>query len=204
MEDEIMQYKPLVYSIASKFCDASFEDLIQAGFLGLTKARENYDESIGCKFSTYAYQYIYGEMYETLFGTKTIRLNKDALRIYKRVKNAKELLTQKEKREVSYEEVCSYLDIDLNLFLSILNSLNASISIENIELNLTKQDNIDDLILLKESLERLSNLEKNIINMRYMNDLSQDETAKILGLSQVKVSRIEKACKEKMKNYIAS
>ena len=77
-----------------------------------------------------------------------------------------------------------------------------SISIENTELNLSRRDNIDDMILLKESLEQLSSLEKSVIEKRYMNDLSQDETAKTLGLSQVKVSRIEKKSKEKMREFI--
>ena len=199
-----MEYAPLVYSIASKFYGAPKEDLIQAGFLGLTKAWENFDETLQCKFSSYAYEYIYGEMYIVANGSRPIHINKDAMRIYKKVKNAKELLSVKENREVSFDEACNYLNIDLNLFLDILNSLSTSISIENTELNLTKENNIDDLILLKESLEKLSSLEKNVINMRYMNDFSQDETAKVLGLSQVSVSRIEKKSKEKMREFITS
>ena len=204
MEDEILKYAGLVQSVASKFYGVSREDLIQAGFLGLTKARENYNENSNCKFSSYAYEYIYGEMYIVAHNSKPIHVNKDAMRIYNRVKTTKELLMQKENREVTYEEVCSYLNIDINLFLDILNSLSASISIETTELNLTKQDNIDDLILLKESLEKLNEVEKNVINMRFMNDFSQNETAKVLGLSQVSVSRIEKTSKEKMRKFIAS
>lgn len=204
MEEDILKYDWLVYSIASKFYGIPREDLIQAGFLGLTKARENYNENTKCKFSTYAYEYIYGEMYAIAHNSKMIHINKDAMRIYNKVKNAKELLTQKENREITYEEVCNYLRIDINLFLDILNSLSASVSIETTELNLTSQDNIDDLILLKESLERLSELEKNVINMRFMNDFSQDETAKVLGLSQVSISRIEKSSKEKMREFILS
>ena len=204
MEDELLRYTPLVYSIASKFYNAPFEDLVQAGFLGLAKAKRNYNANSGGKFSTYAYQYIYGEMYETAFGEKPIHINKDAMRLYNKVKQTREILMQKENREVNFEEVCAFLHIDLNLFLDILNSLNIGVSIENTELNISSQDNIDDLILLKESLEKLNELEKNVINMRYMNDFSQDETAKVLGLSQVKVSRIEKVSKEKMREFITT
>ena len=204
MEEDILKYEPLVNSIASKFYNVPKEDLIQAGFLGLTKARENYNINSGCKFSTYAYQYIYGEMYTTAFGSKPIYVNKDAMRIYNKVKKARELMMQKENRNVTYDEVCKYLNIDINTFLDILNSLSANISIENTELNLTKHDNIDELILLKESLEILSSLEKSVMNMRYLNDLSQDETAKVLGLSQVRVSRIEKTSKEKMREFITN
>ena len=175
MEEDILKYKPLVYSIAAKFYGVPKEDLIQAGFLGLTKAKENYKVGSGCKFSTYAHQYIYGEMYSVAFNSKNIYINKDAMKIYNKVKNARDLLVQKENRNISYEEVCTYLGIDINIFLDILNSLSASISVESTELNLTKQDNIDDLILLKESLKRLNTLEKKVINMRFVNDFSQDE-----------------------------
>ena len=204
MQEELLQYTPLVYSVASKFYDAPFEDLVQAGFLGLAKAKRNYNANNGGKFSTYAYQYIYGEMYETAFGEKPIRVNKDAMRIYNKVKQTRELLMQRENREVSFEEVCAFLHIDLNLFMDILNSLSIGISLENTELNISRKENIDDLILLRESLEKLNELERNVINMRYMNDLSQDETAKVLGLTQVKVSRVEKKSKEKMREFIKS
>ena len=204
MSNIILEYEGLVYSLAKKFYGAEREDLIQSGFLGLTKALKNYKPETGTKFSTYAYEYIYGEMYETANGTKPIKIRKEQLKLYKNVLKTKELLTQKYGRDVSYEEVATFLNIDINLLNDILNSLNASISIENTELNLSRKDNIDDMILLKESLEQLSELEKNVIEKRYMSDLSQDETAKTLGLTQVKVSRIEKRSKEKIREFIKS
>ena len=202
MSDVILEYEGLVYSLSNKCYGAEKEDLIQAGFLGLTKALKNYNPESGTKFSTYAYEYIYGEMYETANGTKPIRIRKEQMRLYKSVIKTRELLTQKYGRDVSYEETAAFLNIDYGLLTDILNSLSASISIENTELNLSRRDNIDDMILLKESLEQLSSLEKSVIEKRYMNDLSQDETAKTLGLSQVKVSRIEKKSKEKMREFI--
>lgn len=204
MDDLLMQYSPLVYSIAKKFYGTDKNDLVQAGFLGLIKAYKNYNEDLGCKFSTYAYQYIYGEMYEMANGEKQLHVRKDAMRLYKSVIKYKELLTQKEGREVSYEEVCTALNIDYLKFVDILNSLSASISIDNTELNLTKKENIDDLILLRDSLKHLSDIERKVIETRYLGDLNQSETAEILGLSQVSVSRIEKKSREKIKKYIAS
>jgi len=69
---------------------------------------------------------------------------------------------------------------------------------------LTKKDNVDDLILLKDSLETLSPLEKSIIEKRYMDDMSQTEIAKALGITQVKVSRIETKSKQKIMNFVSS
>ena len=193
----------MVYKIAQKFYGSEREDLIQAGFVGLLKASKNFKPENNTKFSTYAYEYIYGEMYETVNGYRPIRLRKENIKIYKDVIKTKELLTQKYGREITYEETAAFLGIDFSLFIDILNSLSTNVSIENTELNLTKEENIDDLILLKEALKGLSYLEKRVITNRYMQDKSQDETAKILGLSQVKVSRIEKQSKEKLREFIA-
>lgn len=197
----IIENERLIHFLSQKFYGVEREDLIQAGFLGLTKAYRNYKPDSGTKFSTYAYGFIYGEMYETATGNRPIRVKKPELRLYKGVLKAKSLLEAKLNREVSYEEACTSLKVDFSLFMSILNSLSASVSLESTELNVPTRDNLDDRILLKESLEALSPLEKSVIENRYMKDLSQDETAKTLGLSQVKVSRIEKKSREKIKNF---
>lgn len=200
----IIENERLIYSLSQKFYGAEREDLIQAGFLGLTKAYKRYDPNSGTKFSTYAYGFIYGEMYEAATGNRPIRVKKPELRLYKGVVKAKELLETKLNREVSYEEACAKLKVDYSLFMSILNSLSANISIDANEIDIATQDHMEDMLLLKESLESLSPLEKRVIEQRYMKDSSQDETAKILGLSQVKVSRIEKKSREKIKNFVMS
>ena len=64
----------LIYMIAKKFYNVSKEDLFQAGVLGLLKAYQNYDESYGAKFTSFAYTYIYGEMY-TLANNRQIKIN---------------------------------------------------------------------------------------------------------------------------------
>ena len=204
MEDVLMEYKPLIYSISKKFYGIDKQDLIQAGFLGLMKAYKNYKGESQCKFSTYAYEYIYGEMYEAVNGEKLVHVRKDAMRLYKSVIKYKELLSNRENREVSYKETCEMLKIDYNDFLSILNSLSASVDIDNNELNLSKNEYMDDLILLKEALEKLNDIEKEVMKNRYMLDMSQDETAKKMGLSQVKVSRLERSSKEKMREFAKS
>lgn len=197
----IVENERLIYKLSQKFYGIEKEDLIQAGFLGLTKAYRNYRPESGTKFSTYAYGFIYGEMYETATGNRPIIVKKPELRLYKGVIRTKELLEAKFGREVSYEEACATLKVDYTLFVSILNSLSARVSIESSEIDVKDHDNVDDMIMLKSSLEALTPLEKSVIESRYMKDMSQDETAKTLGLSQVKVSRIEKKSREKIKNF---
>ncbi len=200
----IIENEKLIYSISKKLYGVEKEDLIQAGFLGLLKAYNNYDETRGVKFSTYAYGFIYGEMYEAATGNRPIRVRKNEMHIYKSVLKGKSLLEEKCGHTISYEDACTILGVDYTLFMSILNSLSATVSVDDRELNLAKKSNLDDMILLRESLNNLSPLEKSIIEKRYMEDMSQMETAKVLGLSQVKVSRIEKKSREKIRNFVSS
>ena len=200
----IMENAGLVYKISQSLYGAEKEDLIQAGFLGLVKAYKSFDPNRGTKFSTYAYGSIYGEMYEAATGNRLIKVRKPELRLYKGVIRTKELLESKFERTVSYEEVCAYLNVEYGTFLQVLNSMSAAVSISDSELNLSNRDNTDDMLLLKDALNSLSPLEKSVIERRYMEDMSQNETAKVLGLSQVNVSRIEKKGKEKMRNFCSN
>ncbi len=201
----IMENERLIYKMAQSFYGVEREDLIQAGFLGLTKAYRNFDSNAGTKFSTYAYGFIYGEMYEAATGNRPIRVRKNELKLYKGVTKTKELLEAKYGRPVSYEEVCASLGVDYAQFISILNSMTATVCLDNAEPTLkAPNNNLDDMIMLRDSLESLTPLEKSVMTNRYVQDKSQTETAKVLGLSQVKVSRLEKASREKMKNFMTS
>lgn len=202
-EEVTVENENLIYKMAQSFYGVDREDLIQAGYLGLTKAYKKYDANREVKFSTFAYGYIYGEMYEAATGNRPIRVRKNELRLYKGVIRAKELLEAKYARPVSYEEVCAYTGTDYETFLSILNSMSAMVSVDAQELNLKTRDNTDDMILLRESMNTLTPLEQSVIKTRYMEDRSQNETAKVLGLSQVKVSRIEKASREKIREFVS-
>jgi len=148
----ILTSENLIKSLSKRFYGVEKEDLIQAGFLGLTKAYRSFDPNLGTKFSTYAYGFIYGEMYEAATGNRPIKVRKNEMKLYKGVLRTKELLETKYGHSISYEEACQFCNVDFELFMSILNSLSTFVSVENTELNLTKKDNVDDLILLKESL----------------------------------------------------
>ena len=201
----ILENQNMIYKMSTQFYGVDREDLIQAGFLGLTKAYKKFNPNMGTKFSTYAYGFIHGEMYETAMGNRPIRLRKNEMKVYKGVIKIKELLEAKENRSVSYEEACAYMSIDYNLFLSILNSLAVPTNIEDASLSLqSRETSTDDMIMLRDSLASLTPLEKNVMMKRYMDDRSQEETAKILGLSQVKVSRIEKKSRDKMRNFMTN
>ena len=82
MNNLIEDYSKLIYSVSKKFYNVEKEDLYQAGYLGLIKAYNNYNEEYGL-FSSYAYKYIFGEMYELSVKCRNIKLNKYYLKLYK-------------------------------------------------------------------------------------------------------------------------
>ena len=204
MAIDILQYERLVYSIANKFYGVEKEDLIQAGFLGLAKAVRNFNKDSSAQFSTYAYNYIFGEMYEAQTGARPIRLQKGAIKLYKSVNRYRELMMETKGKTVTLEEAANALSVDYSLINDVALSLAPQTSIELDNVDISVDQRLDDMILLKECISSLDELEQAVIDNRYMRDLSQSETTKALGLTQVKVSRIEKKSKEKMKNYLVS
>lgn len=211
MEEElIIKYEPLIYKIAHKFYNVELSDLYQAGCIGLIKAYRNYNKDCNNSFINFAYMYIYGEMYDFVNNSRNIKIQKDNLRLLKNIYHAKEIIFNKTGKYPSTKELSAFLEIDENLIndLILLSSEPLSIEEAKEEYNIEAKDyyykweNIDNKILINESLSTLNKLEHQIIIDRYFNDLTQSETAKKLGISQVKVSRIEQKGKAKIKEYI--
>jgi len=208
LETIIKIHEKLIYKIASRFYNTSKEDLYQAGVIGLIKAYNNFKDDGKTKFTTYAYNYIFGEMYELSNNLRTIKLNKNILQIYKRIEKAKYLMSQSLNRMPSYEELSTYLEIDIETIrqIEVLTSNIMSLDNEEHSIYETLPDrntpNIDLKMDIDASLQNLSDEEKEIIKYRYYKDYTQSETANILGLSQVTVSRYEKKSLKKMYNYL--
>ena len=207
-EELIKENLPLIKHIAQNFYNVSFEDLLQAGAMGILKAYKKYRQNGTTKFSTYAYDYIFGEMYDFVMKDRKIKVNKEILRLAKKIEIAKNALSLKMNRTPTYEEVASFLELSpLQVREAILatkefvskkkkkeeeRSLYETIpSLENVSL--------DDKIALQDGINELSENEKSIIRYRYFDDLSQSETAKRLGMTQVMVSRYEKKSLERLR-----
>ena len=210
----IEQYELYIYKIARKFYNVEVSDLFQAGCIGLIKAHRKYDENGGANFMTYAYKYIFGEMYELTNKSKDIKVNKEYLKILKELELAKVELTQKLNKVPTLTEICLYAEIDESLASEVILLSSQMISLDDeyktlngdlqIKECIGKEENYDDQILVNQSIETLDPLEQSVIDYRYFHDLTQSETADILGISQVKVSRVETASKKNIKEYIAS
>ena len=211
----ILNNEKLIYSICNYFKNyGSKEDLYQAGCLGLISAYKKYNPNINCKFTTYAYPYILGEMRKLVREDKGMKISREITKLNLKIEKAYILLSQKLMKEPSTLEIANYLEIpeyyvsEAILSLNKIKSIDEPVNSEGRELTLQevigKSNNIDDLILLRESLNNLTEEEKVLINNRYVNDYTQSETSKIIGMSQVQVSRKEHKVLEKLKQKMVA
>lgn len=210
-----LKYEKLIYKIARKFYNVELDDLYQAGCIGLIKAYRNYDETSRVPFMNYAYKYIFGEMYDLANKSRDIKLNKAYLKLYKRIEEAKMMLANKIGRMPSSSEICSYLEIDSNLYAEVISLTSKMMSLDDEYQTLNgdrlpikecvgeSRDYITSMVV-SDSIDSLDDLEQQVIKIRYFEDLTQMETAEVLGISQVKVSRIENKSKKKIKEYITA
>lgn len=212
MTDElILEYSNLIYSISHYFEGyKNKEDLYQAGCLGLITAYQKYDPNMGAKFSTYAYSYIFGEMRKLVREDKGIKISRDITKLNLRIEKARIMLAQSLMREPSLQEISYYLETPIEQITEAVKAVNVLTSFDDVlvedgkELTLydvipAHQEDLDTVIAFKEQLESLTPFERELLEKRYMSDLSQGEVAEILGMSQVQVSRKEKKIKEKIK-----
>ncbi len=209
-ENLIKMYDKLIKKIAASFYNASFDDLYQAGCIGLLKAYKKYKKENNAKFSSYAYTWIYGEMYEFVNNSRSIKISSNNLKLYKKIIKAKELLSQKLGKIPTNNELSHFLNIEEEIINDAMLATEKVLSIEgNDEFKIldkiyNKDDNIENKILIDDSLQMLEDIEKDIIKCRYFEDKTQSETAKSLNITQVMVSRYEKKSLQKLKKYIHS
>lgn len=210
LEEIIKSSVGLIWKIAKNFYGVDRNDLYQAGVLGVIKAYQNYKDDGVTKFSTYAYNYIFGEMY-ILANNKTIKLNKDITRLLKMIDMGKVRLSQELMREPSNRELAQYLEMDLKSLEQVEMYRGEFISMDeecdekrDLHEVIASSENIseDDRIILNDSINTLDSLEKDIIKSRYYEDLTQSETARKLGITQVMVSRYEKRSLNKMRDFM--
>ena len=209
----IEENKLLIYKIARKFYNIDINDLFQAGCIGIIKASKHFIDNGECKFSTFAYKYIFGEMYELANSSRDIKLNKMYLKSAKVIEKARSILTQTLERTPTIDEISLYTEFSPEFIESVLITTKDMISLDeeyneydnestNLYNKLGIEEDIDTKILVRDSLNELEEPMKSIINYRYFHDLTQSEIAELMGLSQVKVSRLETKGKKKIKEYI--
>jgi len=201
--DELLEYDGLIYSIISKYPKKyDREDLYQVSMLGLIDALKHYNSNYDTKFSTFAYYYIVGEVNKYIRENSSLKVSKNLVDLKNKIIKTKEVISQKLGREATNLEVSLYLEIDENLVNEAL-SFDDVTSLEDSQFEISSYDNTSAEILdLNNELDELSEKEKKLIYSRYYEGLTQSETSKILGISQVQVSREENKILKKLKTKL--
>ena len=208
-EKVLRNHEKMIWKMANHFYGVDKNDLYQAGVVGLLKALKKYKPESEAKFSSYAHDYIFGEMY-MLACNKNLKVSKDLLQLYKKIETARYTLAQSLGKLPSNLELSEVLglskdDIDMAcMSASLVMSLDSPKEEDrSIYESIGKSMDLDTKILVDNSFEVLEEKERNIIKSRYYEDLTQSEVAKKLNMTQVMVSRYEKRSLEKMRKYLS-
>ena len=210
----IKENQNLIYKIALKYSKYyPLEDLFQVGVIGVIKALDNYQDNNKSKFSTYAYKYILGEIIKFINNDRNIKVSPDTLSLYKSYEKTKDFLTTKLGKIPTFNEISAFMEINPQVLSDAIEKCEFTVSLDN-ELTedfsletVTGTDNreeIDNLLDLKRELEKLSEIDSKIIELRYFKGYTQSETAEYLETNQVLVSRYESRILKKMKKNIAA
>lgn len=209
----------LVLSVVQKFANRgeNLDDLFQVGCIGLIKAIDNFDLSQNVKFSTYAVPMIIGEIRRYLRDNNSMRISRSLKDTAYKALKIKEKYINKNHREPTLEEIAKELSITKEELVFALDSIKEPISLYEpvfqdssdtmyVVEKLCDQKSCENVwleeISLKDALSKLTKREKEILYLRYYKGKTQMEVARIVGISQAQVSRIEKSAIGHIKKYI--
>ncbi len=205
----IEQNTGLIWSVVRRFLNRGYDadDLYQIGSIGLLKCIKKFDTNFDVKFSTYAVPMIMGEIKRFLRDDGLIKVSRPLKEIATKAKYMRDVLTKQNDEEPTISELAIAIDVSLedlivaldadkeieSLYSTVYQSDGKSVYlIDKLELKNDNQEKIVDNIVLKDIIENLEPRERDIITLRYFEDKTQSQVAKIIGVSQVQVSRIEK------------
>lgn len=221
-EKLVMSHLNLVRFIANKFKNRGepIDDLVQVGYLGLLKAIDRFDPARGLEFTTFATPTIMGEI-KRHFRDKgwSVRVPRRLQELSAKVNQATDTLTSQLQRSPTIAEIAEYLDATVDEVLEAMESSSAysSVSLEApsgmedddapsvIDRYATEDEELafaDDRIIIEEALASFSPREREVIEMRFLQGMTQIEIAEKLGISQVQVSRLLRRTLKKIQEKI--
>lgn len=209
----------LVLSVIQKFSSRgeNADDLFQVGCVGLIKAIDNFDLSVGVKFSTYAVPMIIGEIRRYLRDYNAIRVSRSVKDTAYKALSAKEELIKETGREPTVAEIAKRIDSTEKAVNYALDAIQDPLSLyepvfhdggetlfvmDQISDEKVLDESLIDSIALYDALKRLNEKERKIVSMRFFSEKTQMEVANEIGISQAQVSRLEKNAIEHMRKYI--
>ncbi len=214
--DEMIQGNlKLVLSVIQRFSNRGepLDDLFQVGCMGLIKAIDNFNADLQVRFSTYAVPMIIGEVRRYLRDNNFVRVSRSLRDTAYKAIQVREKLSNELNREPRVEEIAKELDMNkedvvialeaivepVSLYEPVYNEGGDAIYVMDQIGDRNTPDSWIDEIMIKDSIKKLSQREKNILNLRFMLGKTQTEVAKEIGISQAQVSRLEKSALKRIK-----
>jgi RNA polymerase sporulation-specific sigma factor len=212
----------LVLSVIKRFSSSNenVDDLFQIGCIGLIKAIDNFDTSLGVKFSTYAVPMIIGEI------RRFLRDNSSSIRVSRSLKDtaykaiyARETLTRRNLKEPTIEEIAAEVGISKEDVVYAMDAIQNPMSLyepvytdggdtlyvmDQISDKKNKEETWVEHLSLSDAMKNLSDREHEIITLRFFEGKTQMEVADIIGISQAQVSRLEKTALRTMRTYLTA
>ena len=209
----------LVLSVIQRFTSRGEnpDDLFQVGCIGLIKAIDNFDLSVGVQFSTYAVPMIIGEVRRFLRDEGPIRVSRSLKDIAYKSLRAKERFISKNMREPTIEELAKEIDVKKEDIVFALDAIADPVSLfepvyhdggeaiyvmDQLKDTKNTDSNWLESIALSEAMRHLDEREKHILNLRFFCGKTQMEVAEEIGISQAQVSRLEKSALKSMRKYV--
>ena len=214
MEQVILKNQGLVWSIVRRFLGRGVDadDLYQLGCMGLIKAARGFDATLGNQFSTYAVPKIAGEIRRFLRDDGTVKVSRALKERNRKIKLAESELSLALGRDPTVSELSAKVGLTVE---EIAEAEFATGTAESLSFepedgtpleSLLGNDGIEEQVLeqvaLKDALSKLPERDRTVLSLRFFRGLTQEKCAKIMKLSQVQVSRIERAALKKLKEII--
>ena len=202
----------LVHSCANRFRGrgVEYDDLFQAGCVGLIKAADNFDSSRGFSFSTYAVPVILGEIRRIFRDGGTVKVGRAMKEKSRAAMKRREEIAVSLGREPTVSELAESLGVEPAEAAMLLNASMPAISLaigedgkNQLEIPVDSPENeISDLLALRQVIDSLDERDRKMIEVRYYGGMTQSKTAQKLGMTQVQVSRREKAVLESIRKKL--
>lgn len=214
-EQLVTENSGLIWSVARRFIGRGVEteDLYQLGCLGFLKAVEGFDPEFGTQFSTYAVPKISGEIRRFLRDDGTVKVSRSLKEQAASIKSVRNKLTTLLGREPTIQELSDQTGLTPEDIAIAETATAATESIqqetgedgfclENILTDTESEERMVEKIALRQAVEKLPERERLVIQLRYYHSLTQQRVAKVMNVSQVQVSRIEKKALEKIREFM--
>lgn len=205
----------LVHACAKRFKGRGIEydDLFSAGCVGLLKAINNFDWDRGIKLSTYAVPVILGEIKQLFRDSGTVKVSRSLKELSLKASKISDEYLRQHGEEITVNKLAEILETEPDRVVQALNASRFPVSLNNLDRDgdeyVTEipvdsvEEKLSEIISLRQAVKDLEEDDKKLIILRYYKHMTQSQTAKVMNITQVQVSRREKKILANLRNSLA-